>query len=97
MFSTFSTVFRGLLGAEESPTKVIEVRSDNYISRPVLYRKDSMILYAPKIPPDSKNTKDRFFEIILHKPFTESLHTMYRSEYLLMLYLSKNESPSNNT
>ncbi|KAL0822332.1 hypothetical protein ABMA28_004431 [Loxostege sticticalis] len=77
MFSTFSTVFRGLLGAEESPTKVIEVRSDNYISRPVLYRKDSMILYAPKIPPDSKNTKDRFFEIILHKPFTESLHTMY--------------------
>ncbi|CAG9794023.1 unnamed protein product [Diatraea saccharalis] len=36
-----------------------------------------MILYAPKIPPDTKNTKERFFEIILHKPFTESLHHVY--------------------
>lgn len=75
----FIVVFRGLLGAEESPTKVLEVRSDNYISRPIHYREDSMLLYGPKIPPDPKN-KDKYYEIVLHKPFTESLHSMYRSE-----------------
>ncbi|KAL4711460.1 hypothetical protein ACJJTC_005584 [Scirpophaga incertulas] len=72
-----NSFFRGLLGTEESPTKVLEVRSDNYISRPVRYREDSMILYAPKIPPDTKNTKDKYYEIILHKPFTESLHSIF--------------------
>ncbi|XP_053606881.1 85/88 kDa calcium-independent phospholipase A2 isoform X2 [Plodia interpunctella] len=69
--------FFRFLGAEESPTKVLEVRSDNYISRPILYREDSMILYAPKIPVDNKNPKDKFFEIVLQKPFTETLHHMY--------------------
>lgn len=63
---------------EESPTKVLEVRSDNYVSRPIHYREDSMLLYGPKIPVDPKNSKDKFFEIILHKPFTESTHQMYR-------------------
>ncbi|XP_049874169.1 85/88 kDa calcium-independent phospholipase A2 [Pectinophora gossypiella] len=72
-----NSFFRGLLGTEESPTKVLEVRSDNYLSRPIHYREDSMLLYGPKIPPDSKNSKDKYFEIVLHKPFTESLHQMY--------------------
>lgn len=71
-------VFRGLLGTEEAPTKVIEVRSDNYISRPIHYREDSILLYGPKNPPDGNNSKDKYYEIVLHKPFTESLHQMYR-------------------
>ncbi|CAK1585982.1 unnamed protein product [Parnassius mnemosyne] len=73
----FNSFFRGLLGIEELPTKVLEVRSDNYISRPICYREDSMLLYGPKIPPDSKNPKDKLYEIVLHKPFTESLHQMF--------------------
>ncbi|XP_050549409.1 85/88 kDa calcium-independent phospholipase A2 isoform X1 [Spodoptera frugiperda] len=72
-----NSIFRGLLGTEEAPTKVIEVRSDNYISRPIHYREDSILLYGPKSPNDGKNTKDKYFEIVLHKPFTESLHQMY--------------------
>lgn len=71
-----NSFFRGLLGAEELPTKVLEVRSDNYISRPIHYREDAMVLYGPKIPPDPKN-KDKYYEIVLHKPFKESLHLMY--------------------
>ncbi|XP_013146930.1 PREDICTED: uncharacterized protein LOC106109842 isoform X1 [Papilio polytes] len=81
----FNSFFRGLLGTEEVPTKVLEVRSDNYISRPIHYREDSMLLYGPKIPQDTKNPKDKHYEIVLHKPFTESLHHMYslfRSETL---------------
>ncbi|XP_068618165.1 85/88 kDa calcium-independent phospholipase A2 [Battus philenor] len=80
-----NSFFRGLLGSEELPTKVLEVRSDNYISRPIHYREDSILLYGPKIPPDPKNPKDKHYEIVLHKPFTESLHHMYslfRSEEL---------------
>ncbi|XP_049706832.2 85/88 kDa calcium-independent phospholipase A2 isoform X1 [Helicoverpa armigera] len=72
-----NSIFRGLLGTEEAPTKVIEVRSDNYISRPIHYREDSILLYGPKNPPDGKNTKEKYYEIVLHKPFTESLHQMY--------------------
>ncbi|XP_073946905.1 85/88 kDa calcium-independent phospholipase A2-like [Choristoneura fumiferana] len=71
-----NSFFRGLF-TEESPTKVLEVRSDNYISRPIHYREDSMLLYGPKFPMDTKNSKDKYFEIILHKQFTESTHQMY--------------------
>ncbi|XP_063363554.1 85/88 kDa calcium-independent phospholipase A2 [Cydia amplana] len=72
-----NSFFRGLLGTEESPTKVIEVRSDNYVSRPIHYREDSMLLYGPKIQDSKNNSKDKYFEIILYKPFTESTHQMY--------------------
>ncbi|XP_059053783.1 85/88 kDa calcium-independent phospholipase A2 [Achroia grisella] len=71
-----NSFFRGLLGGEEPPTKVLEVRSDNYISRPIHFRKDSMILYGPKGPAE-RNTKDKCYEIVLQKPFTETLHQMY--------------------
>lgn len=90
-FLDIFTVFRGLLGTEESPTKVLEVRSDNYLSRPIHYRKDSILLYGPKLPPDSKNPRDKYYEIVLHKPFTESLHQMYRSvghRYFLIFVLT---------
>ncbi|KAI8426055.1 hypothetical protein MSG28_005021 [Choristoneura fumiferana] len=79
--SNNNQIFRGLF-TEESPTKVLEVRSDNYISRPIHYREDSMLLYGPKFPMDTKNSKDKYFEIILHKQFTESTHQMYRLQTL---------------
>ncbi|XP_047993745.1 85/88 kDa calcium-independent phospholipase A2 isoform X1 [Leguminivora glycinivorella] len=72
-----NSFFRGLLGTEESPTKVIEVRSDNYVSRPIHYREDSMLLYGPKLSDGKNNSKDKYFEIILYKPFTDSTHQMY--------------------
>lgn len=33
------------------------------------------------MPPNTKNSKDKYYEIVLHKPFTESLHHMYRFVY----------------
>ncbi|XP_045766351.1 85/88 kDa calcium-independent phospholipase A2 [Maniola jurtina] len=66
---------RGFLSIEDPPNKVLEVRSDNYISRPIHYREDSMLLYGPKI--DGKSSKDKYYEIVLHKPYTESLNVMY--------------------
>lgn len=64
------------------------MQSDNYISRPIHYRDDAMLLYGPKIPPEGRNTKDKQYEIILHKPFTESLHHMYRLviKFLILKY-----------
>ncbi|KOB73677.1 putative phospholipase A2, group VI [Operophtera brumata] len=63
---------------EDPPTKVLEVRSDGYVSRPIQYREESILLYGPKLPADGKNNnKEKCFEIVLHKPFTESLHQMY--------------------
>ncbi|CAH2090871.1 unnamed protein product [Euphydryas editha] len=81
----FNSFIRGILSIEEPPTKVIEVRSENYISRPIHYRDDSMLLYGPGSSSDRKNAKDKYYEIVLNKPFTESLHHMYsllRSENL---------------
>ncbi|XP_041987671.1 85/88 kDa calcium-independent phospholipase A2 [Aricia agestis] len=75
----FNSFLRGLLGVEEPPTKVIEVRADSYVSRHVHCRDDSMQVYAPKTPPDSRNnnSRDKYYEIVLQKPFTESIDQMY--------------------
>lgn len=76
------------MSIEDPPTKVIEVRSDNYLSRPIHYRDDSMLLYGPVSTNDKKNAKDKYYEIVLHKPFTESLNHMYRYNYFISrLYL----------
>ncbi|XP_050351529.1 85/88 kDa calcium-independent phospholipase A2 [Nymphalis io] len=80
-----NSFIRGIFNIEESPNKVLEVRSDNYISRPIQYRADSMLLYGPSPPSERNNPRDKYYEIILHKPFTVSLHHMYslmRSEDL---------------
>lgn len=78
--SLIFSVFKGLLGTDDPPTKVLEVKSESYVSRPVYYRDDCMLLYGPKIP-DAKNSKDKNFEIIMHKPFTDT-HQMYRYKYV---------------
>ncbi|CAH0729964.1 unnamed protein product, partial [Brenthis ino] len=72
-----NSFIRSFLNIENPPNKVLEVQSDNYISRPIHYRDDAMLLYGPKLPPEGRNAKDKYFEIVLHKPFTESLHQMY--------------------
>lgn len=75
----FISVLQTFRLTEDPPTKVLEVRSDSYVSRPIQYREESILLYGPKLPADGKSTnKEKCFEIVLHKPFTESLHQMYR-------------------
>ncbi|XP_047534908.1 85/88 kDa calcium-independent phospholipase A2 [Vanessa atalanta] len=72
-----NSFIRGIFNIEEPPNKVLEVRSDNYISRPIQQRADSMLLYGPTASSDRNNPRDKYYEIILHKPFTVSMHHMY--------------------
>lgn len=45
---------------------------------------DSMVLYAPQLKPDMKNSKS-IFEIVLHRPTTESVNLSYRFVHLTFL------------
>lgn len=74
-------VLRSLLGSGDQPTKVQEVKSDAYTSRHILSREDSLVLYQPG-PSTGKRDK-AYFEIVLHRPFTESLdqaYSLFRAE-----------------
>lgn len=55
------------------PERVQEIKSDTVQNLPVILRDDSMLLYGP----DPKATKP-VYEIVLHKPFSESMNTSYR-------------------
>ncbi|XP_065160438.1 85/88 kDa calcium-independent phospholipase A2 isoform X2 [Atheta coriaria] len=74
--NAFDFVLRSLLNSEPPSTKVLDVGTDAYSSRNVLYREEGLILYGP-----GSDKKDKF-EILLNKPYTESLHqafSLYRS------------------
>ncbi|XP_071050345.1 85/88 kDa calcium-independent phospholipase A2 isoform X3 [Onthophagus taurus] len=72
-------VLRSLLPTESPPTKVLDVKPDVYAERHPICREDSLVLYAPN---STKGEKSKF-EIVLHKPYTESLHqafSLFRAE-----------------
>ncbi|KAK5642233.1 hypothetical protein RI129_008400 [Pyrocoelia pectoralis] len=74
-------VLRGFFNAEPSPTKVIDVKPDLYSNRHIYYREDSIILYEPQ--PTSNKKELSKYEIVLHRPTTESLRisfSLFRSE-----------------
>lgn len=61
------------MGGDVPPGKVQEIKSDTTQHLPVVLRDDSMLLYGP----DMRGTK-AVYEIVLHKPFSESMNTSYR-------------------
>lgn len=67
------TVLRSILSSEDPPTKVVPCKPDAYSERDICHREDGMVLYAPHTS-NSKKEKPRF-EIVLHKPLTESQQT----------------------
>lgn len=67
-----------MLGTEPAPTKVLETKADNYSERHIYCREEGLILYAPQDNTSNKKEKSKY-EIVLHKPCTESLHYAYRS------------------
>lgn len=78
----FNSFLRSILGSEDPPTRVILVRPDSYISRSVRYREDCILLYEPKAQP-LKNSTEKYYEIILHKPFIEGgqqIFSLFRTE-----------------
>ncbi|XP_003702751.1 calcium-independent phospholipase A2 VIA [Megachile rotundata] len=72
-----SNVLRNYVFSDVPPNIVQEVKPENYSNRHILCREDGIVLYAPG---DRNNEK---FEIVLHRPCTETLHqaySLYRSE-----------------
>lgn len=57
---------------ETAEDVVLEVRSDQLGNRHVHAREDGIVLYDP-----GEKYKDKY-EIVLHKPCTETLHQAYR-------------------
>lgn len=59
--------------ADVPPNVVQEVRPEQYTNRRIHSREDGIVLYGPG---ESKN-QDKY-EIVLHRPCTETLHQAYR-------------------
>lgn len=72
-FSISLVVLQRIMGGDVPPGKVQEIKSDTTQHLPVVLRDDSMLLYGP----DMRGTK-AVYEIVLHKPFSESMNTSYR-------------------
>lgn len=70
--SIASTVLRNIVFAEIPPNQVQEVKTSEYHKRNIYCREDGIVLYAPK------NVEKEKYEIVLHKPCTETLHAGFR-------------------
>ena len=55
---------------------MIETRSDTFTDRAIHLREDGLVLYLPAN--NLTNKKGAPFEIVLHRPYTETLHQTYR-------------------
>ncbi|CAH1987398.1 unnamed protein product [Acanthoscelides obtectus] len=69
-------VLKSFLSSDPPPNKVLETRPDAYSQRGIHLREDDgLVLYLPpqNVP---KGVKPQY-EIVLHRPTTETLHQMY--------------------
>lgn len=70
-----NNVFRNVF-SDTVPDVVLGVKPENYSNRHILCREDGIVLYGP-------SDKSQKYEIVLHRPCTETLHeaySLYRSE-----------------
>lgn len=66
-----SNVLRNIVYSDVKPNVIQEVKPDQYSNRHIYCREDGIVLYDP----EQKNEK---YEIVLHRPCTETLHQAYR-------------------
>lgn len=66
-----NNVFRNIISSEIPPETVKEVTPEQYSSRHIHCREDGIVLYGPGLKNHEK------FEIVLHRPCTETLHQAY--------------------
>lgn len=71
-------VLQRLLGVDAPANKVQEVKTETLESLQILHRDDCMVMYAPAFA-----DKKPIYEIIVHRPYSESMNTSYR---LVMAY-----------
>ncbi|XP_048506119.1 85/88 kDa calcium-independent phospholipase A2 [Athalia rosae] len=70
-------VLRNILGVANQPDKILEVKPEQYGNRTICCREDGIVLYGPD------HAKKEKFEIVLHRPYTETTHqaySLFRSE-----------------
>lgn len=70
------TVLQRFLTGDVSPNKVQEIKSDQCSGGIIMLRDGAMVLYGPGENMDSRKYP---YEIVLHRPFTESSATMNTS------------------
>jgi len=64
---------RNMLGEASNPNKVLDVKSGQYSNRFIHCREEVLVLYGPS----ELRTKEKY-EIVLHRPCSESLHQAFR-------------------
>jgi calcium-independent phospholipase A2 len=76
---------RNLLGQVPNPNKVLDVKSGQYSNRFIHYREEALVLYGPT--KDRKPSQEQY-EIVLHRPCSETLHQAFRLVELAVKYRS---------
>lgn len=66
-----NNVLRNIVYTDTPPNVVQEVRPEHYSNRHIHSREDGIVLYGP-------GDKSEKYEIVLHRPCTETLHQAYR-------------------
>lgn len=69
------TVLQRLLGVDAPPNKVQEVKTDTLEHLQILHRDDGMFMYAPPLGSTEKKT---IYEIVVHRPYADTINTSYR-------------------
>lgn len=77
-------VLRSLLGSDDRPNKVIEIKTDSLGNLPVLHRDEGMVLYGPALG-QIENRRIQY-EIVLNRPCSDNLTTAYRYDMLSITF-----------
>ncbi|XP_065334315.1 85/88 kDa calcium-independent phospholipase A2 isoform X2 [Cloeon dipterum] len=72
-------VLKKLVSLEVPPNKVVEVKAQEFSSRFVRKREESLVLYGPT---ETRRDTDTKYEIVLNVPFRDEAYSLYRSENL---------------
>lgn len=67
-----SSVLRNIVYPDVPSNIILEVKPENYSNRHIECREDGIVLYGPGEKVQEK------YEIVLHRPCTETLHQAYR-------------------
>jgi calcium-independent phospholipase A2 len=73
---------RNMLGEASDPNKVLDVKSGQYSDRFIHCREEALVLYGPS----KEGLRTQKYEIVLHRPCSESLHQAFRLVRVALKY-----------
>jgi calcium-independent phospholipase A2 len=76
---------RTILSEASSPNKVLDVKSGQYSNRFIHCREEALVLYGPSQAGSRAQEK---YEIVLHRPCSETLHQAFRLVRIALKYCS---------